>query len=321
LTRFDENSKVIVVEGPIQSGKTAFAKELARQLDMHHIPDANMDMLYINQYGYDMRQLDDRLPESTRSFDEKNFCRDPKHTNAAAFQIWMYRLRFSLYIDALTHVLNTGQGVVIQRCPWSDSVFMDAMASQRYVSEGALGAYNQIVKHTLSVLMKPHLVIYLDVPADRVLENIKKKGEPFEKEGKALTKAYLHDLENNWKNKFLKEVSINSELVMYDWSNGGDVEAVVEDLERIDFDRFTKHDAKLQDWRKWREQEWSDTRIMYTNNKASLMSLFNIPIYDVPELLVNGEDLKEFNDVWYSVSNITKHGLVPRKINETNLCI
>lgn len=106
--RFDENSKIIIVEGAVASGKTALAKQLAEDLDMYHIPEANMDIKYINPYGYDMRKLDPQLPDSLKSFDEKNFCLDPFHFNVAAFQMWMYRLRFSVYIDALAHVLSTG---------------------------------------------------------------------------------------------------------------------------------------------------------------------------------------------------------------------
>lgn len=36
---------MIVVEGPVASGKTAFAKELAQQLDMCHMEDVNMDQV------------------------------------------------------------------------------------------------------------------------------------------------------------------------------------------------------------------------------------------------------------------------------------
>jgi NADH dehydrogenase (ubiquinone) 1 alpha subcomplex subunit 10 len=47
---------------------------------------------------------------------------------------------------------------------------------------------------------------------------------------------------------------------MYDWSDHGDVEVVVEDIERIDFDRFEKHDPKMKDWRIPKEWEWADKR-------------------------------------------------------------
>lgn len=107
--RFDENSKIIIVDGPIAAGKTKFAKQLACDLDMHHMEEANMDLRYITSFGFDLRKIDDKVPVSMQSFDEKKFCKDPRHLNAAAFQIWMYRLRYSLYVDALAHLFSTGE--------------------------------------------------------------------------------------------------------------------------------------------------------------------------------------------------------------------
>lgn len=43
--------------------------------------------------------------------------------------------RYSQYIDAITHVLSTGQGVVLDRCVYSDFVFLEAMFSQGYVNK------------------------------------------------------------------------------------------------------------------------------------------------------------------------------------------
>lgn len=40
-------------------------------------------------------------------------------------------------------------------------------------------------------------------------------------------------MEEVYKNNFLKDISTHSELLVYDWSNGGDIELVVEDIERI----------------------------------------------------------------------------------------
>lgn len=106
--RFDENTKIIVVEGPIAAGKSAFAKSLAEDLDMLHMPEVTMDELYINSYGYDLRKLDPQLPAPARSYDEKDFCIEPNHPNAARFQILKYHFRYSQYIDALAHLFNTG---------------------------------------------------------------------------------------------------------------------------------------------------------------------------------------------------------------------
>lgn len=108
FSRFDENTKLIVIEGPIGSGKNELAKYLADEFEMKYIPDITMDFEYINDSGYDMRNLDPKLPESVQSFDENDFLRDPYHINCAAFQIAKYRLRWIKYWQTLEHILSTG---------------------------------------------------------------------------------------------------------------------------------------------------------------------------------------------------------------------
>jgi len=48
---------------------------------------------------------------------------------------------------------------------------------------------------------------------------------------------------------------------VYDWSEGGDVEVVVEDIERIDFDKYGRYDKKLEDWRFFKEWDLCEQRI------------------------------------------------------------
>lgn len=81
------------MEGPVAAGKSKFAQELANDLDMLYVPEANLDLLYINAYGYDMRQLDDQLPVACRSFDVNNFLVNPTSSLTATFQMRMYLLR------------------------------------------------------------------------------------------------------------------------------------------------------------------------------------------------------------------------------------
>lgn len=296
-SRFDENSKIIVVDGPIASGKTAFAKALADDLDMLYLPEANLDMIYINDYGFDLRTLDNQLPEACRSFDVKDFCRDPNNRLVAMFQINMYSTRFSQYIDALAHLMSTGQGVVLDRSVYSDFVFLESMTRQGYISKPARSVYYEIKLNTITELMRPHLVIYLDVPVAKVQENLQKRAIPYETNSKVFSDAYLNTMETCYKQQFLKQISDHSELLVYDWSNGGDVEVVVEDVERIDFDRYTKHDKKLVDWRLDDEEEWAVARNQYADNKADLMNYFNVPRFDVPELVTDADDHKHATDI------------------------
>lgn len=130
-------------------------------------------------------------------------------------------------------MFSTGQGVVLDRSVYSDYVFVEAMCNSKYISKPVKSVYYDLKANSISELMKPHLVIYLDVPVDTVKQRIKERNIDYEVNSKALTDQYLQDIDTVYKQKFLKEVSIASELLVYDWSSGGDTEVVVEDIERI----------------------------------------------------------------------------------------
>lgn len=313
--RFDDNSKVnsfsinshliklilfqlICVEGPIAAGKSNFAKELAAELDMMYMPAASLDDIYINDYGFDLRTLDHKLPEGAKSFDSRRFCLEPNNRLVGQFQIRMYMLKMIKYADALAHILSTGQGVVCNRSPYSDTVFLEAMYRNNYISKGVRSVYHDVRNHTLPELMRPHLVIYLDVPVSKVKENIKKRNLTHEVKNKALTDQYLTDIEINYKQQYLKDISNHAELLVYDWSDGGETEVVVEDIERIDFDNFGHYDEKMKDWRIMTEWEWCEKRMEYTCDKADLIHYCNIPRYDVPELILTADDSEVLEEVY-----------------------
>lgn len=291
---------MIVVEGPIASGKSAFGKELAEELDMLYVPQPTLDDIYINPYGFDMRKLDPQLPENTRSFDVKNFCLTPNGRNVAQFQIRMFMLRFSKYIDSLAHIMSTGQGVVTNRSPYSDYIFVEAMAKQGYLSKTARSIYYHLRGQTITEIMQPHLVIYLDVPVAKTKENIQKRGNDYELKSKVFSDQYLADIETFYKQRYLKEITQHAELLVYDWTNGGETEVVVEDIERIDFDRFDHYDPKMKDWRLETEWDWCEFRMRYTEDKPTLMNYFNVPRFDAEELLWAPEDVIAWRRIWFN---------------------
>ncbi|KAJ8929509.1 hypothetical protein NQ314_017802 [Rhamnusium bicolor] len=270
--RFDENSKIIVVEGPVAAGKTKLAKELACELEMLYLPEANLDMTYINDYGFDLRTLDAQLPESCRSFDNLT---NPELYLTSLLEQLKLCFRLSQYIDALAHVLSTGQGVVLDRCVYSDFVFAEAMRSQGYLSKLAHKKYYEFRDCTISELLRPHLVIYLDVPVPKVIENIKKRAISYEKNSSVLTPQK------------------HAELLVYDWTDEGDVEIVVEDIERIDFNRHDLQDSQLKDWDHSMEEEWAVLRHKYADKKNSIMNYCNLPAFEVPELVAPGEEYEK----------------------------
>lgn len=185
------------------TGKTAIGKQLADLLGMHFMPDVTMDSYYINDYGYDLRKLDPQIPVNCRSYDEKNFLENPEHFNAAAFQIIKFKLRYAQYIDAIAHLLNTGEGVILERSPFSDFAFLEAMYKCKYVSKTVREIYYTLHRHAMPELLHPHAVVYLDAPVSKVLDLAKKRNLPHEVNSKAMNSIFLETMENELKFKFL----------------------------------------------------------------------------------------------------------------------
>ncbi|KAF5274863.1 hypothetical protein FQA39_LY07045 [Lamprigera yunnana] len=204
--RIDENSKIIVVEGSVATGKTELAKCLAEDLDMLYLPEANQDMLYTNSYGFNFKTLDCELPAKLRSFDIPDFLCNPRHNLSAIFQIRQYIVKLTQYIDALAHLLSTGQGVILDRCVYSDFVFLEAMFKQGYISKTARSIYYDIRKCTIDELIRPHLIIYLDLPVEKILENIKCRSYQCEKNSEVLSSEYLKTVEEYYKLHYLKQI-------------------------------------------------------------------------------------------------------------------
>ena len=168
ISRFDDNTKLIVVEGPPAIGKGELCKKLAHEFDMLYVPQSVPEDYYVHRFNFDLRTLDDKLPESFRSTDLDAFLKNPNIRNGGGLQFLFYQLRYLKFRDILCHILSTGQGVVTERGPWSDACFTKAMYSNGYISSNALKLYNTLVKQSLHDLMRPHLVVYLDAPVKAV---------------------------------------------------------------------------------------------------------------------------------------------------------
>lgn len=137
-------------------------------------------------------------------------------------------------------------------------------------------------------------------------QRIKARNLDYEVNSKVLNDAYLRDIENIYKQQYLKDIATHAELLIYDWTAGGETEVVVEDIERIDFERFDEDpmEKKMKDWRLPNEGEWCEARIKYCTEKPDMMNYFNVPRYDVPELLRDADSGKKWRDVWFNVSQV-----------------
>lgn len=62
-----------------------------------------------------------------------------------------------------------------------------------------------VLGHMTPLILRPHIVIYLDIPVAKVQERIKQRNLSYEVNSPALTQSYLQKLEDLWKYDYLKD--------------------------------------------------------------------------------------------------------------------
>lgn len=268
--RLDENSKLIVVDGAHAIGKSKFAKELAEELDMAYFPYPRMDDVLINSYGVDMRDYNFLMLPINQTYDEKDFARNPVgpvEGCADRLHYDIYKEKYRNHIHALRHIFNTGQGVVMEGTPFNDYAYFDAAYNQGWIDRNTRKEYKESLRMCLHMLMKPNLYIYLDAPTDVVMKNIQNRGNDWDKNSPVWTnKQYLSDIYNELKKTFLKEQQRHSHVLVYDWTEPGDMEIVVEDIEALNFDFHEQTAEQQRDWRLGNEEQFAMKREQYCNS-------------------------------------------------------
>jgi len=298
--RFNDNSKIIVIEGPPALEKTKLAKELADELDMVYVSGANMEEFYVNSYGYDLRELDGLFKHDRNiSYDEKKFAQDPTGQDGGLdrMQASLMFMRYKKYFCALEHLFNTGQGIVIEKSPYSEHVFSEACYKMGWLDRSSRIYFNKIRKQTLPSLLRPNLIIYLDAPVDVVQSKIRERAKtthPWEKNSPVYENTeYMKMVYDELPKKYIKEASASSRLLMYDWSEGGDTEVVVEDIERLNMDYFDKYDKQQMDWRMHVEDNYTKCRLRYTQKKEMKRN-FIVDYWYADKILLTPEESMEF---------------------------
>ncbi|XP_069716783.1 NADH dehydrogenase [ubiquinone] 1 alpha subcomplex subunit 10, mitochondrial [Phaenicophaeus curvirostris] len=283
--KFTDYSKVFTVEGNLASGKGKLAQQIAEKLGMKYFPEA--DIHYIDRITGDGTLLHEKFNGFCNL---ERFYNDPKCPDGHSYrmQAWVFGNRVLQYADALEHLLATGQGVVLERSPYSDFVFLDAMFKQGYIHKRCLDHYKEIKEISISEFLPPHLVIYIDVPVPDVQKRIQEKGEPYEKK---VSPSYLQHIEDAYKKTFLPEISESSEILQYTATEAEDVEKVIEDIEYLKFDKgpwLEQDDVSLHHLR------------LYVQEKDGVLDPTAIPVF-IPEITIGGT---EFDKVYYEYRSL-----------------
>lgn len=272
--RFGPNSKIITVDGNLASGKGKLAQTLAEKMDMKYMPEA--DQNYLLRSTGDGTILPNKFSGqcSLEKFYDDPKCQDG---NSYRLQMWLYSMRMIQYADALNHLLSTGQGVILERSPFSDYVFLEAMHKSGYIRKQCINHYNEIKNVSLDEFLPPHVVIYVDVPAADVYKKIQEGGNAAEKK---VELSYLQNIENTYKSSFLPYIGETSEVLQYTAAEVQNVEQVVEDLEYV---KITK-----APWTEQSDVTFHHLRVL-VQDRYNIVDLFNLPTF-VPEITIGGID-------------------------------
>uniref|UniRef100_UPI001ED840B2 NADH dehydrogenase [ubiquinone] 1 alpha subcomplex subunit 10, mitochondrial n=1 Tax=Scatophagus argus TaxID=75038 RepID=UPI001ED840B2 len=275
--RLSQYSKIITVDGSLASGKGALAQKLADKLGLLYMPEP--DVFYLDKMT---RQKEPLSIDFNGMCSLEKFYTDPKAAdgNSYRLQLWMYTMRLLQYSDAVEHLLTTGQGVVLERSPFSDMVFLEAMFKQGYIRKECVQHYNEIKGISICEFLPPHLVIYVDLPAEEVQKKLKQSSKSYLQN---VPLAYLKSIEDCYKKAFLPEIREIAELLAYTASQAEDVEKVAEDIEYLKFDKGP-----------WVEQDdvtYHHMR-MFVEDKQRVASLTHIPKF-LPEITIGAHDYDE----------------------------
>ena len=111
--RFDDNTKIILIDGNLGVGKSWFGKQIADEFGMKFVPDLKDQEIFLTGEGFDLRCLNERLPARSGFCDIETFYSQsgppPLLKTFARTQLQMYYHHFHYYVRALEHLLNTGE--------------------------------------------------------------------------------------------------------------------------------------------------------------------------------------------------------------------
>eukprot|EP00040_Diaphanoeca_grandis_P007796 m.42340 g.42340 ORF g.42340 m.42340 type:complete len:361 (-) comp19079_c0_seq1:561-1643(-) len=196
--------KLITIEGNIGVGKTYLGTELAKSL------------------GYKV-MLE---PVAKNPYLEK-FYADPKQY-ALKLQIWIYRQRYRTYIDAVHHIITTGQGVILDRSVFSDVIFADANLLEGNISREGYDHYIQLRTQSLSKLPWPHITVVLLASPELCSSRIAQRSRSCES---SIPLAYLKLLHAGHTSFMQDMQTSHSKLVCMDWTSFGTAAEVLKQVE------------------------------------------------------------------------------------------
>jgi NADH dehydrogenase (ubiquinone) 1 alpha subcomplex subunit 10 len=263
--RLTPNTKLIVVEGNIASGNNEFAEKLAKEFDLLYVPSVTERDVLAHPNGFDVRDLNDILDETKKFTDLKEFYGNPNMTNREVRVNCLQRSYFlrkvSMFANAMQHILNTGQGVVLTSSVFGDEAYTHALTQLGLIGDDYMHCYKNGLGAIYHQCPKPHVTIYLDSSVSDVKSKIKARNDPREVNSTVLNDKYIQNIEDGFKTVVLPKLQNHGSVLELEWGGKFDEHAfndVVKELSSCDYDieegteRYKHWDMSWWKWQKYR---------------------------------------------------------------------
>lgn len=92
----------------------------------------------------------------------------------------------------------------------------------------------------------------------------------------------------------------HSQVLVYDWTEPGDSEIIVEDIERLNFDYYGQYEEQQKDWRLYNDEYATYRRLMYSRTydiKAILHDAQRMTVPDAIYMFYTAEESRNLNEV------------------------
>ncbi|XP_060064917.1 NADH dehydrogenase [ubiquinone] 1 alpha subcomplex subunit 10, mitochondrial-like [Ylistrum balloti] len=270
VNRLDENSKLIVVEGNIGIEKEEFGRTIAKEFGMKFIPEYKEEEYFFTDRGFDIRETNEQVTDKIKYWDMEMLYSSKNPKDAHHFlrtQLELYKGKFERYREAVSHIWNTGQGVVMIRSVFSDLVFAKALRKSGVLTPKGFQHYLRVYYNTQVELISPHMFVYLDAPTSYCMEQIKKRGRPWEVNSTILTEKFLRDVEDTYQADVFPQFRELSEMKTYDMTSPLNYELIIEDLNETSLDGpKVNEDTKFMEWEPPAGVDMSVLRYEYGKN-------------------------------------------------------
>ena len=207
----------IAVEGVIGAGKTSVASLLAQRLNAKLILETFEDNPFLEK-----------------------FYNNPED--------YAFRTQMFFLLERYSQLQELHQKDLFHSCIVSDYVFeKDKIFAYMNLNDDELKIYEHVVQGLDKGIVSPDLVIYLQSPVERLMQNIRKRNRPVEKE---ITEEYIENLNEAYnyffsRYKAAKVMIVNCEETDF-VNNPADFDNLVEEIFKSDISAVKYYNPSLR---------------------------------------------------------------------------